>query len=238
MDDDSDDYINMFQAADWYGQIGFLRHLNYLLESFIINKDLRDLYHQKVSSTNYPEFDITERWLLDDDLEEIRFFFDRQTIVLLNTYLELMLKEFFKSFFCEHHSHMYDYIQAEFSIGQSQKGFVSLKKIIETKSKQELISKLADEATSNVMAYKFSSILGILEKLTKEKIHEEIRDGLLKIVEKRNQIVHEHNQEKLEKSFIEKAISDYDKFIVFLIKVAKKNNIDVNLSDELMPSDN
>lgn len=218
----------MFQAADWYGQIGFLYHLDTLLESFVLNKELQELYFQKAFDSGDENFEDLEKWWLEHSLEEIRDFFDRQTIVLLNTYIELMLKEFFKCFFCVHHIHMYDYLQAEFNNGQTQKGFVSLKKIVETKSKKALISNLAEEATSNITSSKFSSILSNLEKLTKEKMPEEIRRGLLDIIEKRNQIVHEHSAVKLEKVFIEKAINDCEKFIAFLVSVAKKNGIFVN----------
>ena len=127
---------------------------------------------------------------------------------------------------------MYDYLQTEFNNGQIQKGFVSLKKIVESKSKKALISKLADEATANITAPKFSTVLNNLEKLTKEKVPEEIRKGLLDIVEKRNQIVHEHDKGKLKKVFIETAINDCEKFIALLVPLAKKNNIFVNLITE------
>lgn len=228
----------MFQAADWYAQIGFLSHLNKLLESFVLNKELRELYFQKMVKIEDENFRDAEEWWLEHSLEEIRDFFDRQTIVLLNTYVELMVKEFFKCFFCVNHIHMYDYLQAEFSNGQTQKGFVSLKKIVATKSKKGLINNLADEATSNITSSnKFSSILNNLEKLTKENIPEEIRKGLLVIAEKRNQIVHEHDDEKLKKAFIEKAINDCDKFITFLVPVAKKNGISVNLVDDWKKAD-
>lgn len=226
----------MFQAADWYVQINFLSHLNNLLESFVLNKELRELYFQKTFKPEDKEFKDAEEWWLGHRLEEIRDFFDRQTIVLLNTYIELMLKEFFKCFFCLHHIHMYDYLQAGFNDGQTQKGFVSLKKIVEAKSKKALISKLADEATSNITSYRFSSILGNLEKLTKEKVPEDLRKGLLDIVEKRNQIVHEHSEEKLKKAFIEKAVNDCEKFVAFLVPIAKKNGIFVNLIEDGQPS--
>lgn len=230
------DCFEMFNASTWRGEITQIKYLFDLFSSFISrDKFIEEFFKEEVDSQNQYDdddkkwfFRMMDKWYLEYSLDNIQAFFRRQILVLLNTYLELMFSEFVKCFFCQHHNHMYDFLQVEFAVGQVQKGFVSLRKITANKSKRALIDELAADATAKVMSRKFSKQLETIEKLTNSKVPAEIKNGLQDIVEQRNRIVHEYDDSEITAGDIETGIENVIALVEFLTVLAEKNNIELN----------
>jgi hypothetical protein len=127
------------------------------------------------------------------NLQEAASIYQRQMIVVAGTYIELILKDFLRAVFCAHPQRMHDFLDD----GTGQKGTVSLRLITRAPSLPDLLEDLAERAASNALRGRFKSQLGNLAKIVTEAQVPSNLQELLSIVERRNRIVHEASQEKV-----------------------------------------
>ncbi len=219
-----------FQARYWEDENRFSEVTFRLMLEYISNDDLTKTFLK--TKKNYEiddEFikEIEETSLILN-LESITEIYKRQMYVIVNTYIELMMKEFLTCYFSIHHMSMYEYLRTKTKGGQIQEGLVSLKKIDKSESKESLIEKLAKEATSTFMTGKFSSQLDRLENMLKKKIPPNIKSKLLDLANIRNEIVHEHKYPNITDSDVFDAYKLFHDLIYYLATTSKKININVN----------
>ncbi|EIN6343137.1 hypothetical protein LPQ31_004588 [Vibrio parahaemolyticus] len=105
--------------------------------------------------------------------------------VLAVAFIEGMMKELAVSIFVKHPERMHKYI------GDSAVGTVSLKVIIKEESRETLLVNLANTASITLLKGKFSSNIKNLEEITKCSVPSVLKKELIKIVEIRNEFVHE-----------------------------------------------
>jgi hypothetical protein len=119
-----------------------------------------------------------------------------QILVLSATYFELILKDFFYLVFVFHPDRMYSFL------GEGNKGNtgkVSLKQILEADSKQSLLLHLASQAALNANSGGYKAIFNNLKNITKNGSHslyEGIEEDATKMLNIRNEIIHENTREK------------------------------------------
>lgn len=146
-----------------------------------------------------------------------------QMIVVIVTILDGLLADFIKCIFLKFPERMYDYISTD----PVFKGKVDLKVIIQATSKRELIYTLADSASQNATLGKFTTTKNNLLKLTKNKIDATMMTKISKIVEQRNRIVHESEQEEITYDQVVMAFSVAMAFVAELERVGKELGVPV-----------
>jgi uncharacterized protein (UPF0147 family) len=118
---------------------------------------------------------------------------------------------------------MYEFLYAQEK--EEQKGAVSLKEIIKVDSMPELINKLAEQATGNLLKGGFTAQLNNLTKTIKAEVPPELKGKLKGLISSRNRIVHEASKEEIEESDVEAALDACSSLIKYLAEVSDKNNI-------------
>ena len=224
---------NVFNAGDWLGEIlnilGTFRQIN----DFLLNKDAQDAYLKTRQVFTYSkkgkEFCDNEEStrIFHDDIistiSETNNFYKHQIIVLSSTYIELILKDFLIVFFKEFPERMYEFIYDQDR--QEYKGSVSLREILKTPNMSELITKLANQATSNLLKGKFSAQLKNLMKITKHNLSDVLEDELNNLNDFRNTIVHENSRKEIDPDKVENSIETCEKLIWVLAKISEDNKI-------------
>ncbi|MGB9181476.1 MAG: HEPN domain-containing protein [Pyrinomonadaceae bacterium] len=157
------------------------------------------------------------------DIQKAEEFYNGQMVVLANTYIELVLKDFLFVFFSHFPDRMYESLYTQDK--QEQRGAVSLKEIVKVGSLAELIKNLAEQATVNVLKGRVAAQLNNLAKITRKEVPDDLRSSLISLVERRNRIVHEASDEKGTEEDVERALDSCLKLISFLAKVSADSSI-------------
>lgn len=165
-------------------------------------------------------------FLTQDDiktnLREAEQFYNRQMVVVTATYIEPILKDFLRVVFYKFPERMHDYLDE----GNGYKGLVSLKLIIKASSLPELLYDLSEQAASNALKGRFKSQLNNLTKVIPEQeITQDLQNELIRIVEKRNRIVHEASQEQITVDELRQTFDTCIKLLTFLAEVAVRCGI-------------
>jgi hypothetical protein len=128
------------------------------------------------------------------NLEEAERFYNRQMVVVIATYIELILRDFLRVAFSKFPERMHNYLDE----GNGYKGLVSLKLITKAPSLDGLLYDLSEQAASNALKGRFKTQLNNLARIIPEQeISQNLQNELIRIVEKRNRIVHEASQEQM-----------------------------------------
>ncbi|MCP4614289.1 MAG: hypothetical protein GY845_36855 [Planctomycetes bacterium] len=111
----------------------------------------------------------------------------RQMIVLATTYVELLLKDFFKYLFVFNPQRMNPYLAPD---GKG-KAIISLNEILLTESKEFLLASLAEKAASRAVGPKFDKVVERLIRDCQLNYDKSLVENLRNLNELRNCIVHE-----------------------------------------------
>jgi len=150
----------------------------------------------------------------------------RQMIVLAATYLELILKDFFLSFFIAKPSRMNQVLS---TTGKGE-AVVSLNELLSTETKEELVMKLAQRAAGIKGSGEPDKILRTLVNECKVKLEGPIIDNVRLLKEQRNRIVHEETQEDIDIKQVLDSFGTIEYFLYVLAEIAK--NYDVPYLDD------
>src|SRR5688572_19729737 len=143
-------------------------------------------------------------------------------VVVRSTYIELILKDFLRVVFYKFPERMHDYLDE----GNSYKGLVSLKSITKASSLPKLLYDLSEQAASNALKGRFKSQLNNLARIIPEQeITQDLQNELIRIVEKRNRIVHEASQEQLPIDEVRQTFDTCIKLLTSLADVAVRCGI-------------
>jgi hypothetical protein len=172
--------------------------------------------------------------VLDQDnikihLQEAQQFYNRQMVVIVATYIELILKDFLQVGFCKFPERMHNYLDD----GNGYKGLVSLKLITKVTSLPELIFDLSEQAASNALKGRFKAQLNNLAKIIPEQeISQRLHGQLIDIVEKRNRIVHEASQEQISDDNVREVLDTCFELLTSLADIAVKCDISLDISKD------
>jgi hypothetical protein len=109
----------------------------------------------------------------------------------------------------------------------SAKGKIDLKELIQAESKSNLIYSLASRAAAAAMQGKFQTTIKNLQKVTKNSFEADLLDGVRKINERRNKIVHELSEDKISIEEVETTFEVVFKLVQHLKQAAIQLNIPV-----------
>lgn len=181
------------------------------------------------------EFEPTHHTIvLDQDnikahLQEAQQFYNRQMIVIVATYTELILKDFLQVGFCKFPERMYNYL----GDSNDNKGLVSLRLITKVDSLPELIYALSEQATSTALKGRFKAQLNNLARIIPEKeIPQKLQAQLIDLVEKRNRIVHEASQEQISDDNVREVLDVCFELLTSLVDIAVKCDISLDVSND------
>jgi hypothetical protein len=121
----------------------------------------------------------------EQDLTKVMNHFCNLTIVGLCTTYEAAIKDFLLCFFFYNPSHIYSFIGTN-----DLQGIVSLKEILKSKSHEDLIFNLAENAASKASKGKYGDILNRISKLCNEEKCKKISGQLNELQAERNKIIH------------------------------------------------
>ncbi|HHF2902116.1 TPA: HEPN domain-containing protein [Vibrio alginolyticus] len=109
-------------------------------------------------------------------------------VVISSTIFEALLNEFLKCYFLENPQKMYNYASVD--------GNVKFKDILQFSSKEELLNHYACVSAKRFTGKTWKTVLNNLEKLL--KLGNEQRETLLRMLEVRNEIIHEASKKPVE----------------------------------------
>jgi hypothetical protein len=150
--------------------------------------------------------------------------FARQMVVLLVTYFEAIINDFFVCLFVKYPERMYEYLTPK-GEENALKGKVDLKEVIKASSKDDLLQSLADKATANATKGNFNSTIKILEQIASNKLDIKMLSALRSLVESRNRIVHEASTEVITAMQIRESAELIENFLRLLGGIAESNGI-------------
>jgi hypothetical protein len=110
---------------------------------------------------------------------------------------------------------------------------VSLKLITKVSSLSELLSDLAEQAASNALKGRFKTQLNNLARIIPEQeITQNLQNGLIRIAEKRNRIVHEASQVPLTTDEVRRAFDTCAELLTSLANIAVQCGISLDVEEE------
>ncbi len=204
----------MFNAGKWVAEvISSLGSYN-ALQNFITHEETVEFHISKLTVQRLSVIDdnlINEIESLNTDpllknnqinlIREANQIYQKQIIVLIAYYIEVIILDFLQCVFIVHPTRIYDYLKDD---EKGVNGKVDLKEILEADTKDSLITSLSAKAANIATRGKFKTALNNLEKISKQKLDSKLSKKLISLVEHRNRIVHEladvdmTNQEVLE----------------------------------------
>jgi uncharacterized protein YutE (UPF0331/DUF86 family) len=216
----------VFEASKWYTEILSLHGVYLEVNSFLASPDARNKHIETrpvfvINDDNEEAISLAMRNHIVKNLEEAEKFYNRQMVVIAVTYIELILKDFLTVIFRSFPDRMYDFLYA----WQDKKGSVSLKDITKVNSLIDLLNNLSEQAASNALKGRFETGLDNLTKITKKKIPHDLRSELIRIVNRRNSIVHQDIKEEVNRSEVRGILESCLSLMQFLTEVAGNNNI-------------
>lgn len=224
-----------FDLGQWHGEFLFLYGKYKDLREFCMDKDalyahvtenrvvegLNNGEHFKSSEKNE-----LERWLepKTEIIHEAFETFELQIPVILSSYLEDAIVTFFTCYLINNPNQIGSYVSP---LDQDQiKGFVKFDEIIKHKSIEELVAELASKAAHNAASGKSKKkVFTRLEALAKYEIDSGVKQKIIALYEKRNEIVHENRKFELGQEYIEDIYDDCIALIAELGKICRERDI-------------
>jgi len=230
-----------FNIDSWYGTLlmtpEYYRHLKNYVENneskllhlnsiTIVSVDLTK--PNEIKSEEVPVYDYdsneSKKWILDD-IAKAFYHYSNQMLVILSSYLELIIQEFFETLFYYHPEKMYDFISS--SSQNELKGHVELKLVLNSASIDELKMKLSKRATANANKGDILRIIKKIETLCKCSFDEKLKSNLKNLVEHRNQVIHERKLFDVNEIIVDRTSDNITSLLSSLGKILFKNNIPI-----------
>ena len=217
-----------FDLGKWHGEFLFLygRYLD--LRSFFTdknaiyshvteNKVVTGIENGEIFESN--DIKKLEEWIepKTEVIERAFETFELQIPVIFSSYLEDAIVTFLTIYFSSNNRSIANYVNPlnEDNI----KGFVHIKDILKHKDLDELKMTLASRSAHNAASGKSKKkVFRRIEELTECQIPKNVKENIISLYDKRNQIVHENIKDSLGKQYIEKI---YDDCILLISELGK-----------------
>lgn len=186
---------NYFYLAGWEVEIRQALAPIDILQSLLTDTDTVKFLRARIKGLSYLSNykDASDEYLFGD-IKIAHQVYLRQMIVLATTYVELILKDFFRCQFIAHPLRMNSYLAPE---GKG-KAEIALNELIAATSREELLSSLAERAASTAVGPKFDKVVETIIKESKLKLDRPVVDDLRKLNELRNRIIHQGAPEEID----------------------------------------
>lgn len=177
-----------FESARWIGEIGHAEGSFLALNSLVANEKVvtAHLESQSTSKALPRIFQVFKKQGISDAHAIHR----RQMIVLAASIFEGCVGNFLRALFETRPELMHNYLGSEAS-----KGTLSLKLVVTSPTRDQLVRSLSDQAASRVLGLKYSKILSALDQLGGQPLPKPLLSQLGNLLEQRNRIVHEGSAE-------------------------------------------
>ncbi len=144
----------IFRVTNWYVLVSHLVDIYKDIRALMRDPDLKDQFLQKkIDRLNAIE---RVKIVWDEDntalfkemqglsLPRALEFFERQIVVAISTYIELVLKEFFSLVFKQNPERMYNYV----NLDEARKGYINVKQVLRASTIDEILDELAEQAAA------------------------------------------------------------------------------------------
>jgi len=210
----------IFDSKSWEWEIMRLVVIFHTVDNFLNDEQARNTYSRQeyTAKAGNSLFTLSSNSILLAGAQVFR----RQTIVLLKTYLEQIIKDFLINVFIGQPQKMAKYLLLE-ELKDIQT-LEELEKILGENTTTSL-KELPQSAATRAMRGKFSKILNKVEEISGAKIKKSTKENLIKLNEVRTHIVHEMSYEEIEKDFLNKCLGAAQELIASLRDVCAINNV-------------
>jgi hypothetical protein len=166
-----------------------------ILHSLMTNSDIVSFIKPRLSGVSYlcDCKDFSDEYFVGE-ISIAHQVYLRQMIVLATTYVELILKDFFRCLYTAQPQRMNKCFQNE---GRG-KGKVALNEVINAVSKEELMSALTERAAGIAVGPKFDKIIESIIKDCKLSLDRPLIEDLRRLNELRNRIIHQGTREEID----------------------------------------
>lgn len=186
---------NYFYLAGWEVEIRQALAPIDILQSLLTDTDTAKFLRPRIKGPSYLSNykDASDKYLFGE-IKIAHQVYLRQMIVLATTYVELILKDFFRCLFIAHPLRMNTYLSAE---GKG-KAMIALNEVITAPSREEILLSLAERAASIAVGPKFDKVIEMIIKESKLKLDRPVVDDLRTLNELRNRIIHQGAPEEID----------------------------------------
>jgi hypothetical protein len=173
---------------------------------------------------------------LHTDLGTAISLLSRQMVVIGATYTEGMISDFLSALFFKHPERMHQFLSGE--TDRIPPGYVPLREITESVSREELIKRLADRAASAAARGSFDSRVRRLGEVARLQIVPSMVEPLDQMFKLRNRIVHENAMPTIELAAVMAQFRVLDSFLIELGRAALNNGVPVRDPAHILDADN
>lgn len=213
--------LEQVQYADLFTYIASKEHL----ASYVDSRTISSYDPESSSGLKYEK--LKDLHIRDDVIESVTYSlesamdtFSRQMIVLAVTFSEGIIQEYFECLFFKHPTRMHEFI----AVGE-KKGLVNFQEFLAAESKQDFLAKLSRSSASKALEGKFESALVRLQRLSKHKMNETLKNRLIDLAKLRNEIIHDAIQQQICKDQIKEAFKEVETLLDWLCAASEKNKI-------------
>ena len=224
-----------FDFAKWFAKLLFppqeFKAVNkYILDDQALKAHLlgHDVLGSGLAETfsDLPQ-DLQERFTasLGADLDSIVATLGRQLLVLAATYTEAFLYEFLLALFAVYPERMHQVLTHQAKSVDEPASFLKL--VLLSPSKEDILAHLRGTAAKSVTRGKIRQTLRKISELANYKCDDNLIDGVEKLYELRNQIVHEAHEPAVGEAGVRTAFAVADTLLLWIRLCAYENSIDV-----------
>jgi hypothetical protein len=185
---------NFFYLTAWEVQIRQALAPIDILESLLTDKDTTKFLKPRLKGVSHlSNYEIQTDEYLVAEISIAYQIYLKQMIVLATTYVEQILKDFFKCLFNSKPQRMNTYLSSD---GKG-KAIVTLNEVLIAPSREEIIFNLVERAVTVAVGPKFDKIVGKIIKECQLKLDRPFVEDLRALNEQRNRIIHEDTIEEI-----------------------------------------
>lgn len=185
---------DFFYITAWYVELDQALAPIDILNSMLTGADISKVVKRRIQGKSYlSNFREAPDEYFEGEIRIAHQVYLRQMIVLAVTYLEQMLKDYFRCELMAFPNRMNKYLSND---GRG-KAFISLNEVIDESSKESLLRRLAERAATHAVDPRFDRII---EKIVSDyhiDVRSEIQREIREFVELRNRIVHDATKEEV-----------------------------------------
>ena len=230
-----------FNLENWYTTLLLFPEYFYSLRNYVNNEDSRMMYLKSIKiitakgnldnikDNNSDEVSIydynnygSKKFILDN-LEVAFYHYSNQIFVILSSYMELILQDFFETLFFHKPELMYEFVNSDSK--NKLRGYVKLDLILKSESIDKLKGKLSITAASNANKGSIVNIIKRVETIGKKTLDKKVQTNLEILIKHRNQVVHEGKLFNVDGALIKSASDDIISLLYFFADILKSKNI-------------
>jgi hypothetical protein len=163
-----------------------------ILDSLLTDNDIIEFLKPRLKGVSYLSNykDMSDEHLRGE-VGTAHHIYLRQMVVLAVSYMELILKKFFKCLFIAQPRRMHAYLSE-----QRGKAVVSLREILRAPTKEELIMSLVEQAATIAIGPRFDKVIDKIVRECHIDLDRPFVEDVRALIELRNRIIHEDSGEE------------------------------------------